>query len=298
MASNLPLSLQERIIFFAGSPQPTAPATTTPTPSNTTALDSSVLETNTVPTLVPRPPVQPGRGLSPSDLFVLNADEGPGFVVFDTFLGAVEAQAVAAEAQAHGGLRAAGMGRGLGQWSAPNARGDATAWLHEADEAAPRLRALLGSMRALGGSFVPTWAAGGWSSSSASGALGGVGALTGRLSHQLARYPGDGSGYVRHRDAYPAAIAQGAAAADATAAATVAGAATPAAPGSREEEDATRRLTAIYYLNAAWLPEHGGQLRLYGGGGAQWDLEPKLDRLVVFRADRVDHEVRGAHVER
>lgn len=47
----------------------------------------------------------------------------------------------------------------------------------------------------------------------------------------------------------------------------------------------------------------GGQLRIHleteevgesnqGGRGQTWDIEPVLDRLVLFRSDLVDHEVR------
>lgn len=44
----------------------------------------------------------------------------------------------------------------------------------------------------------------------------------------------------------------------------------------------------------------GGQLRVHldsstetddGSGGRKWDIEPVLDRLVLFRSDLVDHEV-------
>lgn len=49
----------------------------------------------------------------------------------------------------------------------------------------------------------------------------------------------------------------------------------------------------------------GGQLRVHvgrdapesgqrdteKGGGGKWDIEPMLDRLVLFRSDLVDHEV-------
>jgi SM-20-related protein len=79
-----------------------------------------------------------------------------------------------------------------------------------------------------------------------------------RFDVQLARYPGGGVGYLRHRDSF----ARG--------------------PGQR-------RLTAILYLNPAWAPADGGVLRLHLVPPR--DLEPRLDRLVVFLSDRVEHEV-------
>jgi SM-20-related protein len=81
----------------------------------------------------------------------------------------------------------------------------------------------------------------------------------GRFDLQLARYAGGGEGYQRHRDAFGAG------------------------PGSR-------RLTAICYLNPHWRPEHGGLLRLHLPSGPV-DVEPRLDRLVVFRSEQVEHEV-------
>jgi SM-20-related protein len=86
-----------------------------------------------------------------------------------------------------------------------------------------------------------------------------------RFDVQAAWYPGGGARYVRHRDAFPG---QG-----------------------------NRRLTAICYLNPDWRPEHGGALRLYLEGGAL-DVEPRLDRLVVFLSERVEHEVLPAFAPR
>ncbi len=88
----------------------------------------------------------------------------------------------------------------------------------------------------------------------------------GRFDVQLARYAGAGEGYQRHRDAFTGG------------------------PGSR-------RLTAICYLNPEWRPEHGGVLRLHLPSGPL-DVEPRLDRLVVFRSERVEHEVRPSRAPR
>ncbi|HET9450694.1 MAG TPA: 2OG-Fe(II) oxygenase, partial [Aggregicoccus sp.] len=48
---------------------------------------------------------------------------------------------------------------------------------------------------------------------------------------------------------------------------------------------------AIWYANPDWAPAHGGVLRLYPEGEAPVDVEPVLDRLVVFLSERVEHEV-------
>lgn len=113
-----------------------------------------------------------------------------------------------------------------------------------------------------------------------------------RMSIMAARYPGGGARYARHRDALP------------------------------EHTDA-RRLTATYYLNPDWGREHGGCFRAFlpeaigrqvpdasptavetkaGGtdGSGLWavDIEPVLDRLVLFSSAWLEHEVLPTHAER
>lgn len=84
----------------------------------------------------------------------------------------------------------------------------------------------------------------------------------GRFEAQAAHYAGGGARYVRHRDAF------------------------------RGGPNANRRLTAIYYVNEAWTPAHGGVLRLYPEpDGPPVDVEPRADRLVVFLSAEVEHEV-------
>lgn len=85
-----------------------------------------------------------------------------------------------------------------------------------------------------------------------------------RFELQLAHYPGTGAGYQRHRDAFPG--------------------------------DDNRRLTAICYLNPHWSAAHGGQLRLCCEPAVE--LEPRLDRLVVFRSELIEHEVRPSLADR
>ena len=84
-----------------------------------------------------------------------------------------------------------------------------------------------------------------------------------RFDLQLARYQ-PGANYVRHRDAFPG--------------------------------DDNRRITAIVYLNPGWSEADGGKLRLYVDPAI--DLEPRSDRLVVFRSELIEHEVLPAHAER
>jgi SM-20-related protein len=81
---------------------------------------------------------------------------------------------------------------------------------------------------------------------------------------QLGYYPGNGALYVKHIDALP--------------------------------KKNLRRVTALLYLNPDWKPEHGGHLRLHLD--PELDVEPKLNRLVVFLSERIFHEVRPAFAPR
>jgi SM-20-related protein len=47
-------------------------------------------------------------------------------------------------------------------------------------------------------------------------------------------------------------------------------------------------VSAVVYLNDAWLPEHGGQLRMYLDG-VEWCATGGC--LVVFLSGEVPHEV-------
>ncbi|MGH7266931.1 MAG: 2OG-Fe(II) oxygenase, partial [Candidatus Rokuibacteriota bacterium] len=89
----------------------------------------------------------------------------------------------------------------------------------------------------------------------------------GRAELQVARYPGGGTRYTRHRDAF------------------------------RDAAGPRRRVTAIVYLNPGWTPADGGCLRLHLADGPR-DVAPRLDRLVVFLSERVEHEVLPAHAPR
>jgi SM-20-related protein len=59
-----------------------------------------------------------------------------------------------------------------------------------------------------------------------------------------------------------------------------------------------RAISAALYLNDDWLPEHGGYLRIYTGGGRSEDVMPQGGRLVAFLSDRFEHEVLPAMRER
>ena len=93
-----------------------------------------------------------------------------------------------------------------------------------------------------------------------------------RSSPMLAIYPGEGARYMRHVD-------------------------NPDGNG--------RLLTALYYLNAAWAPGDGGELRVWtcnredATEERSTTLSPLLDRCIVFWSDRrVPHEVLASHRER
>ena len=236
-------------------------------------------------------------------------------MIIDDFLGRDAAISVATEAKSYKGLRPAGMSRGLGRWAASNKRGDETAWLkRDALEATARggtcaggdlecgAAALLGfldQMESLRAELADTWGLGNGSINARGGRRLNLGE---KMTHQLARYPGDGTGYVRHRDAN-----------------TTAGMNVDEAVVFPEFSP-SRQLTAIYYVNKDWTVDACGQLRLFLSHPASsctaipiarrafvpgvskreiyWDVEPVLDRLVIFRSDRVDHEVLSAYRER
>jgi|MDSY01.1.fsa_nt_gb hypothetical protein len=325
MAAGLPLSVQERVMFFVGNASSEAEA-----PSNDATAARKLTTVPAAQASPPRPPLGDAgarrRRLSPSDVFVLSQETGPGFVVIDDFLGGEGREAalsISAAARSYDGLRPAGMGRGLGRWTAANKRGDEIAWLKRSSpegsqtpetqrggdsppavcEVSPSksgavLLEFLDQMESLRAELTDTWGLGADGTRAVATSDHKL-RISKKMTHQLARYPGTGTGYVRHRDAYPAAPSERNAGGE--------------AGGGRS---LSRQLTAIYYLNSGWTPVAGGQLRLFldhpasACGTAKsdqsrllrekthWDVEPLLDRLIIFRADRVDHEVLPVHQER
>jgi SM-20-related protein len=59
----------------------------------------------------------------------------------------------------------------------------------------------------------------------------------------------------------------------------------------RFRDDDKRMVSAVLYLNDAWLPEHGGHLRMYLDGGVEHQIQPVGGCLVVFLSGDIPHEV-------
>lgn len=113
-----------------------------------------------------------------------------------------------------------------------------------------------------------------------------------RTSTMLTRYPGGGARYAKHLDAPPAQAS--------------------------DNVGEQRRLTAVYYVNPNWEPQHGGCLRAHfpaeighairdarpsedsPAEEPAWhlDIEPLIDRLVLFSSSSLEHEVLPSQSER
>lgn len=59
----------------------------------------------------------------------------------------------------------------------------------------------------------------------------------------------------------------------------------------RFRDDDARVLSCVLYLNDAWLPEHGGALRMHFEDGPALDVLPEAGTLVTFLSARFEHEV-------
>lgn len=66
----------------------------------------------------------------------------------------------------------------------------------------------------------------------------------------------------------------------------------------RFRDDDRRTVSAVLYLNPAWLPEHGGQLRMTLKGDTEYDVQPIGGCLVVFLSGEIPHEVLPSTRER
>ncbi|RMM90442.1 Oxidoreductase, 2OG-Fe oxygenase family [Pseudomonas savastanoi pv. glycinea] len=66
----------------------------------------------------------------------------------------------------------------------------------------------------------------------------------------------------------------------------------------RFRDDDKRMVSAVLYLNNAWLPEHGGQLRMYLKDDVAYDVQPTGGCLVVFLSGDIPHEVMPASRDR
>jgi SM-20-related protein len=199
--------------------------------------------------------VTPDFALSDAEIHALDEQ---GWFLRDAVLGRRAAMDVhdAVEALAAAGrLRPAGLSRGATHRVDTAVRGDAIAWVAP-DEVSPELAALRAAFFGLRDAL------------NREAYLG-----LDRMEIQVARYPGGGAAYSRHRDAFPAP------------------------PGGRPN----RRVTAIYYANPGWRPEDGGALRLHvaeRSAERAIDVAPVLDRLLVFLSERVEHEVLPARAPR
>lgn len=203
--------------------------------------------------------------------------------------------------QAQGQLRPAGMSRGSGKWNDEEYRGDEMAWLSTTSSSSSSTPSSTSDASTTTSSTPPTIPIS--SPSALHALLGRLEEIRDRLdtldrggpsspllnldkckrrSIQLAYYPGNGKRYVRHRDAFPADTEEEG---------------KEGKEGGKEGEkvlESVRCLTVIYYLNAEWTPEQGGELRFLLETGSEkegrgseegriWDVAPILDRVVVFR---------------
>jgi SM-20-related protein len=66
----------------------------------------------------------------------------------------------------------------------------------------------------------------------------------------------------------------------------------------RFRDDDRRMVSAVVYLNQAWVPGDGGELRLYLRDGREHDVPPLAGSLVVFLSGEMPHEVLAANRER
>lgn len=198
-------------------------------------------------TVVPAPADDTPVELEAAELAALGQR---GVFVRDHFLGDGLARAAREElCRLEPRLRPAGMGRG-GRHRDAHERGDAIAWLDKAGVGGPAFAALRARFDALSDALRRQ-------------------AYLGLRAHeiQVARYPGHGARYARHRDA------------------------------PREAVGPRRRVTAILYLNPDWSETAGGLLRLHLPEGPV-EVAPILDRLVVFLSEKVEHEVLATRAPR
>ncbi|RAW03289.1 2OG-Fe(II) oxygenase [Pseudochryseolinea flava] len=63
------------------------------------------------------------------------------------------------------------------------------------------------------------------------------------------------------------------------------------------KRDDHRKLSVICYLNQSWNDSNGGELRMYLPNEEK-DFLPLAGRLVCFRSDQIEHEVKPANRER
>jgi len=59
-----------------------------------------------------------------------------------------------------------------------------------------------------------------------------------------------------------------------------------------------RLISMICYLNESWEESHGGMLRVFQDDGKFMNIAPKPRRMVLFKSDKVPHEVLKTTVSR
>ena len=198
MANGLPVDIQNKIMLLAG-------ADSAPTPARAKARPPPPKPAT--PPAIPLPPTARPL-LTPADRFGLLGEGGPGFCVLRGLLGAAAPAAARAAATLRDGdrLQPAAMGRGLSQWTDRGSRGDAITWLHADDDDLPRplheLMRLLAGLRRELSDALECLEVDAPSAPCVSGGVSALGKLNGRVSTQLAAYPGEGEGYARHFDCF------------------------------------------------------------------------------------------------
>ncbi|MEB3734889.1 2OG-Fe(II) oxygenase [Halopseudomonas pachastrellae] len=65
----------------------------------------------------------------------------------------------------------------------------------------------------------------------------------------------------------------------------------------RFQDNPLRTISVVSYLNTAWQPGDGGELRLYLPDG-EFDVAPRAGTVVVFTSADVEHEVLASRFER
>src|SRR5690554_4581194 len=66
----------------------------------------------------------------------------------------------------------------------------------------------------------------------------------------------------------------------------------------RFRDDDRRVITCVAYLNEQWLPEQGGELRMYLDDQQTHDVVPQAGTLLVFMSEKWPHEVLPATRDR
>lgn len=62
--------------------------------------------------------------------------------------------------------------------------------------------------------------------------------------------------------------------------------------------DSSRKLSLVFYLNPGWLPEDGGELKLYTDKQNETQIVPGYGTLVTFLSEDFPHEVLAAKRDR